>query len=111
MESSNDHSAYTKFRFDIQELRELRNIEDPAPVNVTALQEEVDHFTQQIDRLQRKKDALEQQNQTVKEEMAEAERNFQEIADRISTLANSSDPINVSKFFKIKLIIRDYWCL
>ena len=86
----------TSVRIFCQELNELRNIEDPAPVDVTALQDEVNRFTEQIDRLQTTKDALAQQNSTVHQEMKDAERAFQEIADKISNLANASDPISVS---------------
>ena len=89
-------------------MRELSNIEDAAPVNVTALQEEVDHFTEQINRLQTKKDALAQQNSTVKNDMAQAEKDFAEIAERVTFLANSSDPINV-RCFK-KPISSQTWC-
>ena len=77
-------------------MNELRNIEDPTPVDVTALQDEVNRFTEQINRLQTTKDALAQQNSTVHEEMKEAERNFLEVADKISNLANAADPMSVS---------------
>ena len=88
----------TGVKFFTQELRELRSYEDPGPVDVSALQEEVDRFTEDINRLQSRKDLLDQQMAENKASTVQAEKDFQEMAKRITVLATSCNPINVRGF-------------
>ncbi len=73
----------------------MRNVEDPAPVDVAALEDEIAKYDEEIEALLVEKQEKDEELAQRKSAAETAEREFLEIAKRVQELANSSDPINV----------------
>ena len=74
------------------EMRELRNVEDPAPVDVQTLEEEVANFEKKIRQLEAKKTELTQKVDEAKSDLETIENELRSVEDRIRMAAQKLDP-------------------
>ncbi|KAL8596960.1 hypothetical protein ACOMHN_027906 [Nucella lapillus] len=75
------------------ELNELRSTEDPVPVDITTLEEDVQNYTQQIAGLEERQGQATQELKEKQEKCQQAEREFHEIEDEAKARANSDIPL------------------
>ncbi|XP_076440367.1 structural maintenance of chromosomes protein 6-like isoform X2 [Babylonia areolata] len=75
------------------ELNELRSIEDPVPVDITTLEEDVQNYSQQIALLEERKVQVSDRLKEKQETCRAAEREFQEIEAEAEARANSDNPL------------------
>ena len=73
-------------------MRELRNVEDPAPVDVQTLEEEVANFEKKIRQLEAKKTELTQKVDEAKSDLETIENELRSVEDRIRMAAQKLDP-------------------
>ncbi len=73
----------------------MRNVEEPAPIDVAALEDEIAKYDEEINALQIEKQEKDEELADAKSAAEQADKEFHDIAKRISELAVSSDPINV----------------
>jgi len=74
------------------EINELKNVEDPAPVDVRTLEDEVTNFDKKIDELKLKKEELTRKSDEAKRRLEVTETDLQNIQDRIRMAAQKLDP-------------------
>ena len=74
------------------EINELKNVEDPAPVDVRTLEDEVSNFQRQIDELESKKEELSRKASEAKCQLDKMENDLRNVDDRIRMAAQKLDP-------------------
>lgn len=74
------------------EINEQKNIEDPAPVDVRTLEDEVTNFEKKIKELESKKKELSRKADEAKRELETTENDLQNVEDRIRMAAQKLDP-------------------
>ena len=75
-----------------QEINELKNIEDPAPIDVRTLEDEVANFDQKIKELELKKQESSRKADEVKHRLETMENDLHSVEDRIRMAAQKLDP-------------------
>jgi len=74
------------------ETRELKNVDDPAPVDIRTLEDEVTNFDKKINELESKKDELSQKVDEAKHRLDTTESELRNVEDRIRMAAQKLDP-------------------
>ena len=74
------------------EMSELRNVEDPAPIDVRTLEDEVANLDRKISELESRKDELSQKLESAKHRLETLEADMQTVEDRIRIAAQKLDP-------------------
>lgn len=75
-----------------QEINELKNVEDPAPIDVRTLEDEVANFDQKINELESKKEELSKKVDEEKRQLETLENDLHNVEDRIRMAAQKLDP-------------------
>jgi len=75
-----------------QEINELKNVEDPAPIDVRTLEDEVTNFDQKINELEIKKEELLRKADEAKRGLEAMENDLRVVEDRIRMAAQKLDP-------------------
>ena len=73
----------------------MKNYEDPAPVDVSTLEEEVENYNRQIKTLQKKFDVATRQHGDEKDQVDASEKQLKEIDKKIKAALELADPVKV----------------
>jgi len=74
------------------EVNDLKNTDDPAPVDVRTLEDEVENFDRRIGELESKKEELSRRSDEAKRRLDATENELRNIEDRIRMAAQKLDP-------------------
>ncbi|XP_041357126.1 structural maintenance of chromosomes protein 6-like isoform X2 [Gigantopelta aegis] len=75
------------------EISDLKSVEDPAPIDVTTLEEEVEHYTEQITTLEERTGSTKEMYMRYKAELDQSEVAFKQVEERLKAKTDIAEPL------------------